>query len=73
MSCSNSFINGKTTITYLIEHLSSNCGSPPALFGTLVNRWPGHSDIATHTSNSCELLQCQLAKAVEAGVQLGVM
>ena len=35
--------NGKTTVTHLIEHLASTAGSPTALFGTLVNRWPGHS------------------------------
>jgi len=35
--------NGKTTTTHLLEHLALSCGYPPALFGTLVNRWPGRA------------------------------
>ncbi|MFL0746036.1 MAG: Mur ligase family protein, partial [Prochlorococcus sp.] len=65
--------NGKTTITHLIEHLSAAVGMPTALFGTLVNRWPNYSATATHTTAFADLLQAQLAKAVEAGAQLGAM
>ena len=65
--------NGKTTTTYLIEHLASRCGTPAALFGTLVNRWPGHSVTAQHTTAFADVLQGQLAQAVEAGAQLGAM
>ena len=49
--------NGKTTTTYLIEHLALACGRPTALFGTLVNRWPGHSISATHTTAFADRLQ----------------
>ncbi|MEB3234456.1 MAG: UDP-N-acetylmuramoyl-L-alanyl-D-glutamate--2,6-diaminopimelate ligase [Cyanobacteriota bacterium] len=65
--------NGKTTTTHLIEHLSSACGHPSALFGTLVNRWPGHSVTAQHTTAFADVLQAQLAQALEAGTQIGAM
>lgn len=65
--------NGKTTTTYLIEHLAVASGRPSALFGTLVNRWPGHSVTAHHTTAFADLLQAQLAQAVEAGAQIGAM
>jgi UDP-N-acetylmuramoyl-L-alanyl-D-glutamate--2,6-diaminopimelate ligase len=65
--------NGKTTITHLIEHLAASCGMPSALFGTLVNRWPGHSVTAQHTTAFADVLQGQLAQAVEAGAQVGAM
>ena len=65
--------NGKTTTTYLIEHLASVAGFPIALFGTLVNRWPGHSITATHTTAFADLLQGQLAKAASAGSAMAAM
>jgi len=65
--------NGKTTTTHLIEHLSQECGRPAALFGTLVNRWPGHSLTATHTTAVADRLQAQLAEALEGGTQIAAM
>jgi UDP-N-acetylmuramoyl-L-alanyl-D-glutamate--2,6-diaminopimelate ligase len=65
--------NGKTTITHLIEHLAASTGRPAALFGTLQNRWPGHSITASHTTPFADTLQAQLAQAVEAGAQLAAM
>ncbi|MEN9861460.1 MAG: hypothetical protein RLZZ515_1942 [Cyanobacteriota bacterium] len=65
--------NGKTTTTHLIEHLAASCGTPAALFGTLVNRWPGHSVTAQHTTAFADVLQGQLAQAAEAGAQVGAM
>ncbi|MFZ9271715.1 MAG: UDP-N-acetylmuramoyl-L-alanyl-D-glutamate--2,6-diaminopimelate ligase, partial [Prochlorococcaceae cyanobacterium] len=65
--------NGKTTTTHLIEHLSAACGHPSALFGTLVNRWPGASVTAQHTTAFADVLQAQLAQAAEAGAQIGAM
>jgi UDP-N-acetylmuramoyl-L-alanyl-D-glutamate--2,6-diaminopimelate ligase len=65
--------NGKTTTTHLIEHLAVRCGTPAALFGTLVNRWAGHSVTAQHTTAFADVLQGQLAQAVEAGAQVGAM
>ncbi|QPN64702.1 UDP-N-acetylmuramoyl-L-alanyl-D-glutamate--2,6-diaminopimelate ligase [Synechococcus sp. CBW1004] len=65
--------NGKTTTTHLIEHLAACTGRPSALFGTLVNRWPGHSVTAQHTTSFSDLLQSQLAQAVAAGAGVGAM
>ena len=65
--------NGKTTVTHLIEHLSAFTGKSSALFGTLANRWPSHSEISTHTTAFADVLQAQLAAAVEAGARLGAM
>ena len=65
--------NGKTTTTHLIEHLAAEAGRPAALFGTLVNRWPGHSVTAQHTTAFADVLQAQLAQAVEAGTVVGAM
>ena len=65
--------NGKTTTTHLIEHLAGQVGQPTALFGTLVNRWPGHSITATHTTAFADRLQAQLAEAASAGARLAAM
>lgn len=65
--------NGKTTTTHLIEHLAAQTGHPAALFGTLVNRWPGHSVTAQHTTAFADLLQSQLSQAVESGTLIGAM
>ena len=65
--------NGKTTTTHLIEHLAGVAGQPTGLFGTLVNRWPGHSVTAQHTTAFADRLQSQLAQAVTAGCQVAAM
>ncbi|MEX1315835.1 MAG: UDP-N-acetylmuramoyl-L-alanyl-D-glutamate--2,6-diaminopimelate ligase [Synechococcaceae cyanobacterium] len=65
--------NGKTTTTHLIEHLAAAAGWPPALFGTLVNRWPGHSITAQHTTGFADLLQMQLAQAADRGARIAAM
>ena len=65
--------NGKTTTTHLIEHLAATVGQPAALFGTLQNRWPGHSVTASHTTAFADQLQAQLAQAVEAGARVAAL
>jgi UDP-N-acetylmuramoyl-L-alanyl-D-glutamate--2,6-diaminopimelate ligase len=65
--------NGKTTTTHLIEHLSASASRPAALFGTLENRWPGHSITAQHTTAFADQLQAQLAQAAEAGARIAAM
>ncbi|MEB3308049.1 MAG: UDP-N-acetylmuramyl-tripeptide synthetase, partial [Cyanobacteriota bacterium] len=65
--------NGKTTTTHLIEHLATGAGHLSALFGTLVNRWPGQSVTAQHTTAFADLLQAQLAEAAAAGAQIAAM
>ena len=65
--------NGKTTTTHLIEHLAASAGQSVGLFGTLVNRWPGHIITATHTTAFADRLQGQLAEAASAGCGLAAM
>lgn len=65
--------NGKTTTTHLIEHLLTAAGHPTALFGTLYARWPGYQVTASHTTPFAVDLQRQLAAAVAAQCQFGVM
>ncbi len=65
--------NGKTTTTYLLEHLLNSSGHKSALLGTLVARWPGFSQVAQHTTPFSVDIQKTLAQAVEAGCTHGVM
>lgn len=65
--------NGKTTTTHLIEFLLNQAKYPTALLGTLYARWPGHQQTAIHTTPFAIELQEQLADAVKAGCQFGVM
>jgi UDP-N-acetylmuramoyl-L-alanyl-D-glutamate--2,6-diaminopimelate ligase len=39
----------------------------------LVNRWPGHSVTAQHTTAFADLLQLQLAQAADCGARLAAM
>ncbi|MBE9048999.1 UDP-N-acetylmuramoyl-L-alanyl-D-glutamate--2,6-diaminopimelate ligase [Nostocales cyanobacterium LEGE 11386] len=65
--------NGKTTTTHLIEFLLGKANLPTALMGTLYTRWPGFAETAVHTTPFAVELQQQLAAAVNAGCELGVM
>ena len=65
--------NGKTTVTHIIEHLSKSIGIPSALFGTIENRWPNHSQVASHTTPFSIELQDQMASALNAGSKLAVV
>ncbi len=65
--------NGKTTTSYLIEFLGNSVGLPSALFGTLVDRWPGYSTVATHTTGFADSLQARLASALKCGARLAAM
>lgn len=65
--------NGKTTTTHLIEFFLSQAQQPTALLGTLYARWPGYQRTAAHTTPFAVDLQEQLAAAVQAGAQFGVM
>ena len=64
--------NGKTTTTHLIEFLLQTQYAA-ALFGTLYTRWAGYSQTATHTTPFAVDLQAQLAKAIAAGCDIGLM
>ncbi|MDJ0651120.1 MAG: UDP-N-acetylmuramoyl-L-alanyl-D-glutamate--2,6-diaminopimelate ligase [Xenococcaceae cyanobacterium MO_188.B19] len=65
--------NGKTTTTHLIEYFLLESQLPTALFGTLYTRWQGYQETALHTTPFAVDLQNQLATAVEAGSEYGVM
>ena len=65
--------NGKTTTTHLIEYFLSQSQLPTALFGTLYTRWQGYEKTALYTTPFAVDLQNQLATAVEAGSEYGVM
>ncbi|BAZ29887.1 UDP-N-acetylmuramyl-tripeptide synthetase [Cylindrospermum sp. NIES-4074] len=65
--------NGKTTTTHLIEFLLEKANLPTALMGTLYTRWPGFAQTAVHTTPFAVELQQQLAEAVNAGCEFGVM
>ncbi|MDG2989595.1 UDP-N-acetylmuramoyl-L-alanyl-D-glutamate--2,6-diaminopimelate ligase [Candidatus Synechococcus calcipolaris G9] len=65
--------NGKTTTTHLIEFLLSQVGYPTALLGTLYSRWPGHEEVASHTTPFAVDLQARLGAARSAGCRFGVM
>jgi UDP-N-acetylmuramoyl-L-alanyl-D-glutamate--2,6-diaminopimelate ligase len=64
--------NGKTTTTHLIEFLLQTQYAS-ALFGTLYTRWAGYSLTATHTTPFAVDLQAQLAEAIAAGCDVGLM
>ncbi|MEW5861799.1 MAG: UDP-N-acetylmuramoyl-L-alanyl-D-glutamate--2,6-diaminopimelate ligase [Cyanobacteriota bacterium] len=65
--------NGKTTTTHLIEFFLTQSQLPAALFGTLYARWAGFTQTAAHTTPFAVELQKQLAEAIAAGSQMGVM
>jgi UDP-N-acetylmuramoyl-L-alanyl-D-glutamate--2,6-diaminopimelate ligase len=65
--------NGKTTTTHLIEYLLNAADQLPVLMGTLYTRWKGYQKIATHTTPFAVDLQQQLATALDAGCNYGIM
>ena len=65
--------NGKTTTTHLIEFFLTKANLSTALMGTLYTRWPGFEQTAVHTTPFAVELQQQLAEAVNAGCEFGVM
>lgn len=65
--------NGKTTTTHLIEFLLNKAQLSTALMGTLYTRWAGFEQTAVHTTPFAVELQQQLAEAVNAGCEFGVM
>ncbi|PSB25307.1 UDP-N-acetylmuramoyl-L-alanyl-D-glutamate--2,6-diaminopimelate ligase [Stenomitos frigidus] len=65
--------NGKTTTTHLIEFLLQQAQKSTALLGTLYTRWQGFQQTALHTTPFAVDLQRQLAEALAAGSEFGVM
>ena len=65
--------NGKTTTSHLVEYFLQLANLPTALMGTLYTRWNGFVQTAVHTTPFAVELQQQLATAVDAGNEYGVM
>ncbi|GFK93556.1 UDP-N-acetylmuramoyl-L-alanyl-D-glutamate--2, 6-diaminopimelate ligase [Fundidesulfovibrio magnetotacticus] len=65
--------NGKTTVTYLVEHLFARAGLRAGVLGTVEYRWPGHSQVASHTTPDCLTLHALLAEMARDGVQGAAM
>jgi UDP-N-acetylmuramoyl-L-alanyl-D-glutamate--2,6-diaminopimelate ligase len=65
--------NGKTTTTHLIEYFLTKANLATALLGTLYTRWPGFSQTAAFTTPFPVDLQQNLAQAVDAKCEFGVM
>lgn len=65
--------NGKTTTTHLIEYLLERSHRSTALLGTLYTRWKGFQQTALHTTPFPVELQHQLASALRAGCEFGIM
>ncbi|NET02007.1 MAG: UDP-N-acetylmuramoyl-L-alanyl-D-glutamate--2,6-diaminopimelate ligase [Sphaerospermopsis sp. SIO1G1] len=65
--------NGKTTTTHLIEYFLTKANLATALLGTLYTRWPGFSQTAALTTPLQVDFQQNLAQAVDAGCEFGVM
>ncbi|HUU00402.1 MAG TPA: UDP-N-acetylmuramoyl-L-alanyl-D-glutamate--2,6-diaminopimelate ligase [Myxococcota bacterium] len=49
--------NGKTTLTYLIEHIAREADLRPGVLGTIGVRWAGHGQTLDHTTPEAPLLQ----------------
>jgi UDP-N-acetylmuramoyl-L-alanyl-D-glutamate--2,6-diaminopimelate ligase len=65
--------NGKTTITYMLEHILKRAGKVPGVIGTIDYRWPGHLEKAPNTTPLAAEVQRLLAEMVSAGVTHAVM
>ncbi len=65
--------NGKTTSTYLLEHLFQSVGHAVGLLGTVDFRWPGHTESAPMTTPDAVLLHSMLERMEHAGVQAAFM
>ncbi len=60
--------NGKTTTTFLLEHVLAAAGLVPGVVGTVSYRWPGHVLDAPYTTPTSEMLQGALGSMAADGV-----
>ena len=65
--------NGKTSITYLLESVFSECGIKSAVMGTINYRWGGHSVEAPNTTPESREIQYMLKQMADDGVTHVVM
>jgi UDP-N-acetylmuramoyl-L-alanyl-D-glutamate--2,6-diaminopimelate ligase len=65
--------NGKTTTTYLLEHILSDCGKKTGLMGTIRTTIGGVSAAAERTTQEALDLQRSLRRMADAGTQYAIM
>lgn len=65
--------NGKTTTSYIIEHLLAEAGRKVGVLGTVTYRWPGFSVDAKLTTPDCWMIHELLANMHKADVDAVVM
>ncbi len=65
--------NGKTTTTYLVEHLAASVGKKVGVVGTVNVRWPGHTYDVGMTTPDCWTLHQLLARMQHDGVEIVCM
>lgn len=65
--------NGKTTTSFLLEHLWNALGKKPGVLGTISYRFAGEEIPATETTPGPVKLQAMLARMRDAGVDCAAM
>ena len=65
--------NGKTTATYLLDHLFASAGKRTGVLGTVSYRWPGHREDAPMTTPDCLDVHAMLGGMRAAGVEMAFM
>lgn len=65
--------NGKTTISYMLEHLLSEAGHKVGVIGTVSYRWPGFTLEASMTTPDCWQLHELVTNMAGSGVDTVVM
>ncbi|MFP4168903.1 MAG: UDP-N-acetylmuramoyl-L-alanyl-D-glutamate--2,6-diaminopimelate ligase [Desulfonatronovibrionaceae bacterium] len=61
--------NGKTSCTYLLEHLLFSCGYQTGVIGTVEYRWPGVRRTAGMTTPDCLQTHALLREMADCGVK----
>lgn len=65
--------NGKTTTSYVLEHLFTALGRKVGVLGTVTYRWPGFVQEAPLTTPDCLSLHRMLAQMQAAGVDIALL
>lgn len=65
--------NGKTTVSYLLEHILIRAGYKIGVIGTVSYRWPGHEQAASLTTPDCLRTHQILSQMAANGVEIVFM
>lgn len=65
--------NGKTTSSYLLEHLYTSCNKKVAVLGTVSYHWDGHYEEAPLTTPACLYIHKALAEMRKANIDVAIM